>query len=811
MSFQSIISPSREGWKSQRLFAQICHSCLSRRTPVLTHHVRRNTSLASAATTSTSAATSTSTTIPLKSVIRSHKPTHNKTSSTSITTRDKQKLLESLRNELYHHDTSTSLQSPDPRISTYSPLVRKAISRRESRKQLLEIYYLLKASPHHFAQLTQLDFDTLVSRLMSNPDDLTTNASMYEAYQILQDLKRRKFKNAQYRLEDAEKMIYLAAELNYSKRAEDLLAETTAKWKTVGMATYEAVMRVLSKNKQQDRIDYWLKHIQKLDLAPTRSIVSSVIMCMIASDQLEAAAHYLKRNHPGQDLAQLVTRYVADERQLLDEALNIFAVDCMGQWRLNDMRLIYMRKRHFGMSTFSVVKNLLDKSIHTGQLHTAEQLLSDALYMQDTTSAQVCSKKLIDWYISQKDIAHAVRVWEQMEEHNLAVPLHTMQVLLARAAKLRYHVDTMRLYKRCKELYPGFIQADTRVHVLRCLIRSKQYDTAQIVSLEVEKMVPDMKPDLAKAAVRALFSLSAQTGQVDIFESAFQLNKQLELSLTHVGLSSLVACYLIKGDVQSAKSTFKIIAAHTSGPDVVDFNLLMRATVMEEDKATAYDKILDILTHMKLVNVSPDSSTMRTMLNSYNATSTMRDSLYDKLLNSPSASRADQVFLNNIAITSLLKKKKIEFMVGLLFRDNRGELFPGQDDKHIEVNGLTFKILMDAATLDDKNSNIAEKLFKSMRSRGMKPEKETYEKLISMLARKGRLQKARKYITKMEAETGCKADVETYTKLVEGLLKMGKPHLAKEIILQDMPLNNIPLNNIILRKLRRIEKKLSPK
>jgi pentatricopeptide repeat protein len=63
----------------------------------------------------------------------------------------------------------------------------------------------------------------------------------------------------------------------------------------------------------------------------------------------------------------------------------------------------------------------------------------------------------------------------------------------------------------------------------------------------------------------------------------------------------------------------------------------------------------------------------------------------------------------------------------------------------------------------------------------------------------------------MEAETGCKADVETYTKLVEGLLKMGKPHLAKEIILQDMPLNNIPLNNIMLRKLRRIEKKLSPK
>jgi pentatricopeptide repeat protein len=78
------------------------------------------------------------------------------------------------------------------------------------------------------------------------------------------------------------------------------------------------------------------------------------------------------------------------------------------------------------------------------------------------------------------------------------------------------------------------------------------------------------------------------------------------------------------------------------------------------------------------------------------------------------------------------------------------------------------------------------------------------------MARKGRLQKARRYISKMEEDTGYKADVETYTKLVDGLLKLGKPHLAKEIIKQDMVLNNIPLNPTVLRKLRLIESKLSP-
>lgn len=794
MSFQSIISP-REGWKSQRLFAQVCHSCLSRRTPVLTHHIRRNNTTVVPAPSSSN--------IP-KPMVKTHKPLHN----TTPVALDNQKLLESFRNELYH-ETSTSAKNSDPSISTYSPLVRKTINRRDSRRQLLKIYQLLKRKPQQFSQLTQTDIDHLVARFISNPDDPSTNEPTFEAFHILQDLKRKKFKNAQFRLEDAEKMIYFATELNYTQRAEDLLIEATRKWKKVGMVTYESVMRVLSKNKQQARVDFWLDHIQKLGLSPSRDVVKSVIMCMIATDQLDAAAQYLKRNHPGQDLAQLVTRCVVDDRQLLDEALNVFAMDCMEQWRLNDMRLIYVRKRYFGMSTISVVKNLLNKSIHTGQLHTAEQLLSDTLYMQDTTGAQLCSKKLIEWYLSQKDITHAVSVWERMEMRNFVVPLQTMQALLTQAAKLRYHVDTMRLYKRCKDLYPEFIQAETRVHVLRCLIRSKQYDAAQIVSLEVEELVPELKPNLAKTALRALFSLSAQTGQVDLFERAFQLNKQLDLSLTHVGLSSLIACYLIRGDVQSAKSTFKTVASHTNGPDVVDFNLLMRATVME-DKAVAYDKILDILTHMKLVNVTPDLSTMRTMLNFYDSTSTMRKSLYSKLLNSPSASRADQVFLNNIAITSLLSKNNIQFITGLLFRNNRGELFPGQENQPIEVNGLTFKILLDAATVDTKNSSIAEKLFKSMRSRGMKPEKEVYEKLISIMARKGRLQKARRYISKMEEDTGCKADVETYTKLVDGLLKLGKPHLAKEIIKQDMVLNNIPLNPTVLRKLRLIESKLSP-
>ncbi|CEP14183.1 hypothetical protein [Parasitella parasitica] len=803
MSFQSIIS-SREGWKSQKLLVQLCHSCLSRRTPALAHYVRRNTTLSTPSST-TSTVTTTSTP---KSKIKPYRPQPNKSSPSSIALAN-QELLERLRNELYH-ETSTSLKSSDPSISAYSTQTRKTIIRRESRKQLLEMYKLLKQTPQYFAQLTRTDIDSLVSRLMSNPDDLTTNTPFFEAFHILEDLKCKKFKNVHYRLQDAEKMIYLAAELTYAKRAEDLLIEATKKWKTVGMATFEAVIRVLSKNRQQDRVDFWLSHIQQKGMSPTRNMVSSVVLCMVAKGQLDSAVNYLKQNCSDQDLARAVTKCSGDDQRLLNVALNLFAMDCMEQWRLNDMRLIYRLKRYLGMSTSSIIKNLLSKSIHTGQLHTAEQLLSDTIYMHDTAGSQLCSEKLILWFLEQKNISRSVSIWEQMEQHNLTVTLHAMQALLTQAAKLRYHVDAMRLYKRCKELYPESNLAEARVHVLRCLIRSKQFDAAQVVSVEVEGLMPDLKPNLARTALRALFSLAAQTGRVDLCETALQLSKRYNLSLTHIGLSSLIACYLIKGDIQSAKSTFKTVASHTNGPDVVDFNLLMRTTVME-NKDDAYDKILDILTHMKLVNVAPDLSTMRTMLNSYDSPSVMRDGLYEKLLNAPTAAQSDQVYLNNIAITDLLSKYGVERMVGLLLRNNRGELFPGQEDQNIAVDGLTFKILLDAATKDVKYASIAEKLFKSMRYRGMKPEKQVYENLIIMFVKKGRVQKARKYIAKMEHETGCKADVNTYTRIVEGLLGIGKPRLAKEIILQDMPLNNIPLNTFTKRILRRIESKLARK
>jgi pentatricopeptide repeat protein len=677
----------------------------------------------------------------------------------------------------------------------------------------MKLYKSLKQRPQLLTQLTQQDVDNLLGRFTSTPpDDATVNGPLLTAFGILDDWKKGTvFQHLPFRQQDAETMIYLACELDWTDRAEALLKEVSDK--DVSAASYEAVMGLLSKHKQQQRLDFWLKHLTEANVTLTRGMVRSIVLCHVATNQLDTAAHFLKRNHPGQDLAQLVTQHVMDDRELLDQALNVFAMDCMAKWRLNDMRWIYLRKRYLGMGTSVIIRNVVSKSLHTGHVYTAERMLSDTIYMQDIAGAQLCAKRLIQWYLSKKDINHGVRVWEQMEKRNLILPIDVVQSLLIQAAKLKYHVDTLRLYRRCKELYPikgRGLNPESHVHVLRCMVRSKQFREAFQVLPDVEALVPDMRPNLARTAVRSMFSLCAQTGKVDLFERVFDMSERMDLSVTHEGLTSLIACYLSRGDVQSAKSAFQTVASHTDGPDVVDFNLLMRTVVMEDNNKVDYDKIFDILRHMKLVNVTPDETTMRTMLGFYESGSDMQNNLYQKLLLHPSASRSDHVFLNNIALTNLVRDTSVEHAAKVLMKNDRSALFPDQQRQPIQCNGLSFKILLDAATADTRYSVIAEKLYKDMRARGLKPNKDVYENLISCLTKKGKIAKARRYISKMEQETGFKADVKTYTKLVDGLIRMGKPHLAKEIILQDMASNEITFDSVVINRLKLIESKLSP-
>lgn len=798
--------------KSQKLISKVCRDCLSKRTVVM------------ATTTSTSSMTLSHTLkqTPLPQGGGGGGRRFLSTAAVALpectTTTNKitpaSELLAQFRHDLYHMTDKEAL------LLSYSPPVRKTIQRREERKRIMASYRTLKSQqPAALALLTQRDVDTLIA-----------NIEHADALEILQDLKKGKlFRGAvvSFRQGDAERMIYSAIRIKSVKKAVQLLDEFSVQFPQLSIETYEAVIEYLATtNQHPQQLDRWIDYLAKQQgKEPSKTLVRSFILSRVSRNQLEEAAQYLKRHHPTPDLAQLVIRHLDDDYELLDHALNIFAMDYFHAWRLEEMRQVYLRKRTCGMSTSVIIKNLLGKSLHTGQVHTiAQRVLQDTLTLGDTANIQLSAKKLIGFYISKKDIKHAVRVWDDLISHGVQLPQGVLQHLIIHAAKLKYHVDTMRIYQHYTDLYPNLLSTtqaaattttttthtEMHVQVLKCMVRSNNFVNAEKVQPTVESLLDDMKPNLARTAVRSLFSLAAQTGNVDMFERVFSKSEKLKLSLTHKGLTSLIACYLTRGDIRSAKAAFQSVASHTDGPDVVDFNLLMRTVVMEDSQGkdttvVNYDKILDILQHMNMVNIKPDETTMRTMLGFYKSESEMQKSIYDKLLSNPDAiSRFDQVFLNNIALGSLLTRMDVEQVVSLLRTNRRQDLFPSEPaHKRIHVNGMTYKMLIDAANKDPRYTHVAERLFKDMLARGMKPSRDAYTDLIHNLAKKGKIAKARKYISKMQEETGEPATIKTWTQLVDGLLLLGKPHLAKQIFTQDM--KDLQLDEVACKKLKKVD------
>ena len=269
----------------------------------------------------------------------------------------------------------------------------------------------------------------------------------------------------------------------------------------------------------------------------------------------------------------------------------------------------------------------------------------------------------------------------------------------------------------------------------------------------------------------------------------------------------MIACYLQRGEIEAAKAAFHKVATYTDGPDVVDFNLLMRITMLEGTSGI-HDKIFEILSHMKLVDVSPDETTLRTMLDFYEDGSEMKNSLLVKLLQ-VADSRSEHVFANNLALTQFLKTKTVQEAVQLLCQNDRGALFASEKGKPIVRDGITYQILLDAMAGESRYSSMTERLLKDMEARGLKPSRRVYERLIEALAKKKKLSKARRYIAKMKTDFGIQPDLHLYTKLVDNLMLQEVPHLAKEVIKIDMVAERVKPDRNLKNKLKTIESLLS--
>ncbi|KAI9028960.1 hypothetical protein CLU79DRAFT_736949 [Phycomyces nitens] len=660
--------------------------------------------------------------------------------------------------------------------------VQKILARRKRRLVIFDLYSNLK-NRRLLGHLSHEDFRTLVSVLMSNPDNLQTKRLVGQAISVLQDLKQLSTEHAHlyFSLVDVETLVELYREIDAADEAARLLKNIHLLGIIPTEKSYGEMIAILAKTGDMESAEGWLKTMKASGVwPPSTSTIGSMVQGWMGLGNETAALDFL-REHPG-DALQNIDTTMDDQNALLDMALDVFFNDSLQRWRLNDCRTLYRLKKSRGYSTKSLLRRLTHKSIHTFQTTVASRLLKDTIDLKDSVGCGIVAGIMIKYFISTKNLATAVKICAKADELPTSLSVEHYTILLRQLSHAHYHTDLMIIYRQFYKKYPKSLDISLFTTVIFGLTKAKQYKNTLLVLKDLRESIPDDQLD--DKAFLAMYTLCAQAGYLDIFKQVFSLNKTLERPLTHKAYTSLMACYVTVNDPVAAKAVFQAIVSETKGPDTVDFNLLIRATALEKTDGDPLEKIFEIIRHMKTADLNPDQTTLRTLLGIYK-NGNMTKMLLAKLASDPDATHSDNIWLNNLSLTRLLEFMPASKVAALFLSNKRSNLLASKTGP-IEADGMTYQILIDALTKSPANAQITEVLYKHIRSRGHKLSQALHSQIILVWARKGRLAKARKMIQRMEEETGEKADVNVFSMLISGYLAFNQRENAQRVIDEDL-------------------------
>ncbi|KAF7728101.1 hypothetical protein EC973_006616 [Apophysomyces ossiformis] len=791
MSFQSLLK--REGWRPQNFsfFASakvLCRNCLSRRLSL------QQTAQIVTVTRPKKPDWSRHSVLVYSSPLTKQRrflPRMQPISFLNPAKPEELSLIDQLRQELYYGADHAD------RLHVRSSVARRVVGRRKKRMKLLRLYGRLRQDPMLLQQLTDDDFSALVAAFTPNPDNKVVNKVSRIAVQILEDLSTLNSRNAQFTKENAENLVSFYRELGNLNQAQSTVEEMLKAGQTPSQETFAGLISLLSSHNRLEDAEAWLAKMKAYDIWPPSEIsVAYIVEGWLRLGEKEKAIRFLTRYSGDINIFLKTSESAEDNYELLDIALDKFAKTCINDWRLNDARKFYQRRRELGLKTRHILNRLLGKSLYTFQTSVAHDLLEDTVKCEDKEGYRMVARKLLTWYLSREDAKQAAELWAAVNISEDVLGQQLCLRLIVLLAKSRHHVDLIRLYWQFKTRYPTAMTLDLYTTTLQGLIRSKQYALAREVFTDFKAKVPSIGTN--QEVLLPLYSLCAQTGDIELFEEVLRMNEKVG-QISHQALTSLIACYITACDLSAALSIFKKISHHAFSPDVVDFNLLIRLTAQQEN-FKEFSKILGILEHMRMVGVAPDETTLRTLLSIYKQ-GHIKDKLFEKLLNDPGASVADQIWINNIALTRLMAVSGPGQAAAVFLDNDRGALFESTKGEPIKADHITYKLLIDAAVERPRSMPLAHRLYVNMRAQGMKPPREIYHQMILGWARKGRLQRARRIMEEMEKDTGVPPDKRTYSMLIEGFLILNRVDLAREVIAQDMESHNIKPDKFMLRRI----------
>ncbi|CAO3636359.1 unnamed protein product [Cunninghamella blakesleeana] len=387
-----------------------------------------------------------------------------------------------------------------------------------------------------------------------------------------------------------------------------------------------------------------------------------------------------------------------------------------------------------------------------------------------------------------------------------------------------------------------------------------------------------------------IYSLCAQTGDLELFQRVVSVQRAVGLhDLHHHSLTSLMSTYIKINQIPSAKAVFDHLDQSTlnnnnnvnninnnsnnnnnshvntnvyhyhqnnsqdsyqsqqqqqqqsqqhfisneekinkPGVDVVDYNLLLLTAAKEENgNGPMANNVLEILRQMSDRGISPNKTTLRTLLALYKKNEgPMEEEIFHQLLMDTKATKEDQIWLNNMKLTKLIhnsndnnnnnndvrkENEKNVFLATKLFLSNQREnlfsIIPSPSSslssQPILANSMTYKILLDQLTKYPRHARLADTVYLQMRSKGWRPPMEIYERLMILWLKKGRYQKMKSIMDDYCQDMGLQhPPTRMYTLLLDRLVILKNRNLIQYWV-KTVKENNIPIDSVLEKRLKK--------
>ncbi|CAM0141989.1 hypothetical protein VKS41_004308 [Umbelopsis sp. WA50703] len=668
-------------------------------------------------------------------------------------------LLQELRQNLYQYTNNAV------KIAKLHNIGRRSVLRRERRIDVMALYTKIRRKPDLMRQMTRKDMIALVHTFLPSQSiqgTKTAKSLTLQAIKILKDMET--YQVLTLNKQELELMVRLSVSVDQFGVAENI-ARRLELLGPLSDTVREQLAIAMARCRRFEECETLCSRI------PNLNVCAEQVNTMILEKDIAHVKATLEKH-----------QLISPDRDVLDYGLDQLIIHCVRESRDSMMGIeLFKRKRELGLSGSLVARLLADRCMYTMQPKMAWQLLEIAQATKDIKSIEGIANGMTKQYLAQRNLNHAMDVYMSTRLRNKRrspLPLGTRRDLMVALARTSRVADALLVFKDIDHTTPYRFTNSTYHSLLRGLIDAYADDDVRFVYKRLQRrgIIPNLD------TFHVLMTFCGRSGDTEFAKIVVQDMASRGVSMTHKMYTSLMACYVKAQDPRSAIAVFQAFVQQSGEkPDIYDFNILLRTTVSPGISADDTNtKIVAILEHMKRVQVMPNDVTMLTLLQIYDEVApSQADTLWQRIVDTDMLPSVRPVRLSNVMYTRMIEKEGILTAGYHFFEKQKGPA-------RLPVNGITYKLFLDAATVSPATMGLANKFYKDMRARGITPPQSVYENMISGWSRKWQISKAKRVMQDMEQDLHIKAGLMAWTRLTDGFIARKQTTDLHKLVLAEM-------------------------